>query len=126
MATRIASSTGYAEAIVYVGAKLNLVFSISSDGTIVTFTGNDLTAELFDQSKSKVADPTVTLSDYTEPDTGNVTSNAVVTVSDIPANLPTRQGDYMLVIKRTASGDSSDTDYPLRVRCKFVHPAFDL
>lgn len=126
MAARIGSSTGYAEAVIFVGERLNLVYYIESGGSVVTFTGNDITTELFNASKELIATPTATLSSFTDPETGTVTANAIITISDIPANLPTRQGDYMLVVKRTSQSDPTNTEYSLRVRCKFMHPAFDL
>lgn len=96
-------------------------FTVDTNDNVVSYTGFTLTAKLFDSRGNLVASPAVATSDADPLGTGVVT-DSLISVSEIPANLPSRQGKYTLQIIKTNDSDATDIQTVLINVIQIVHP----
>ena len=85
-----------------------------------------MTAILYDAFETSRATPTVTVSTATPPGESSAVTDGKISIFASPASLPTKQGDYLLVIKKVEDLDATNVETIVRVRYKFEQPYFDL
>lgn len=128
MATNLAVRWGNLEAIQVIGDTLNSpeFFVRNSAGTYVSYTGYTLSSILLDSFDNTVATPTISTSTAIPPNETATVTDGKVSISDIPANLPTKEGEYVLWITKVNDGDATDIETIMRIKYKFLAKKFNL
>lgn len=99
-------------------------FAKDEGGNYNSYTGYTFTAALYDSFNNIVATPAVATSDATPPGESSVVTDGKVTISDVPANLPTKQGQYTLWVTQTKDDDATDVVTFIEMQITFIPKTF--
>ena len=125
MAIRIANKFASVIRIQPIADKLLEEFFASDDnGSYISYTGYTFTSSLYYSFNNLVASPTVTTSDAIPPDETVSVVDGKITIADIPANLPTKEGDYTLWVTRTKDDDATDVMTFLQMQISFIQKKY--
>lgn len=126
MATRNAAYFGDLLTVHVIGDALQRpeFFIKSQSGIYENFTGYTFSAILYDAFGVSRATPTVTVSTAIPPGATEEVVNSKVSIFEEAGNLPTKQGNYLLVIKKTEDSSPTNISTVIRINYKFEQPYF--
>lgn len=127
MATRNAAYFGDLRTVHIIGDALQRpeFFIKGESGTYESFTGYTFSAILYDAFGTSRATPTVTVATAIPPDATEEVENSQISIFEEAGNLPTKQGDYLLVIKKVEDSSPTNISTVIRVSYKFEQPYYN-
>ena len=127
MATRNPIYFGELEAVHIIGDTLQRpeIFVKNSDGSYQSFTDFTLSSILYDAFGVSVATPNIIVSTAIPPEGLTPVDDCRINIYANPETVPTKQGDYLLVITKVDSGDPTNISTVIRIKYKFEQPYFD-
>lgn len=115
----ILASKGVAKMTAVLGDSLKrpVFFTREKDtDTYVSYTGYDVTCELFNIKGEVVATAVVTVADAVPPNADEVLADSKISIFIGASDMPTKTGNYALVFKKTLASNNEDVETFLVVR----------
>lgn len=127
MATRIPTKYAKVELGQIIGDRLALAFFFrNANGNFISWTGYTFTGVIYDAFGNIVTTCICNTVDAVPPGETESLADSKVEVTAVPANLPTKQGAYILHLSREEDADLTNVETVLQGKITFNRPSAEL